>query len=410
MITPNQNKPEHIPSLEVVSTAYQDILDHNHSHTGFGALFRGIIEASIAEGPVDMEEPAEVDINKAWAELSARLPDDFGPGSTLPKIESKPLNEVLEEKAVEGDMQADLQDIFHNDTFTRMGLKIGPFGDTIGSSSGKRAASTEQVPLVQNSELYTDFLMTLTPGDVQLGTSQATLLDDVIHNMGRIVSLSYGPKQEKVTKEEEGQLKQLGEDTLRAFLQIEPQYERLGIDKEGHLLRAEQISLELKNYLGQTEERSGVVPEAISDEYTTYQDAKLSASRYNLLEDYVTYWGRDLLPEYIEGSQYLVLPENQGFGPAAWHKDGGPKQWNDALKYVARLQLEDRTREFGQEVKHSLVSSLNSAIDEIDTASSKPYYANSRTDLENIRNFLTEQDYNAKKLADYIDPRDLLVS
>ena len=49
------------PDLQAVTVAYGDILEHNSNHTGFGAMFSGILKGMMGSGDIidlDNQEPS----------------------------------------------------------------------------------------------------------------------------------------------------------------------------------------------------------------------------------------------------------------------------------------------------------------------------------------------------------------
>ncbi len=57
MSTPNPELPQGpTPDLQAVTAAYGDIVEHNGKHTGFGAMFRGMLGGL-------MERPEVIDVD-----------------------------------------------------------------------------------------------------------------------------------------------------------------------------------------------------------------------------------------------------------------------------------------------------------------------------------------------------------
>src|SRR5437763_671980 len=102
--------PNHIPSFNDVNAAYLDIIKHNEKHTGLGSALGGLFRALVPQEGQEGIDPQSID-------------------------------GVLEQGVVEGDMDAELQDIFHSDTFLRIGMKIAPFGSHITNGLGERVSS-----------------------------------------------------------------------------------------------------------------------------------------------------------------------------------------------------------------------------------------------------------------------------
>jgi hypothetical protein len=363
------------PSIEEITSAYDEILEHNSQHTGRGAGLGRIYKAM----------------------LSAQ---DNGQ-DTSTEVISTAIKTSVENAVVAGDMNGDLLGIFHDDVFMRAGVKIGPFGQYNTDSAGKASSSTELTPLVENTTLYTEFLQKLQPEDVQNETAEQ-FLGDVIQNLLKVTGIGFNTEVQKdVPLEDRAALAEVGQDALRTFVTIDPEYARLGLDGVALHKRTENISPELSEFLSSRKSRS--IPAEIRAEYRSHKEAVARVKTYEGMQSRVNYWGRNLLPEFLiaQSGQYLTAPKEQGFGPAEWHKDGGQHHWNDALNFVMSLETEERTKPFADEVKTGLVTSLDVAIAEID-ANDAVYFKAQKDDLQNIRNALTGAAYDHEQLEKYV--------
>lgn len=214
----------HIPSPQAVATAYGEVLEHNKRHAGFragfGNLFRAVIEAEVAN-----PDTAAEDIYAA-------------------------ANEKAGESTIEGDMQGELQGILHDDTFMRIGVRLAPLGSQLVGNTSERASSTELMPMIENTQLFVDFLGQHEPEALQKDANNLALVNDVITTLQRTIATCYGEMPDDLPEDQLQATRQYGEDALRTFLQIDEAYKRLGLSNP-------------------------------------------------VLEDYVTYWGRGVLPEYL---------------------------------------------------------------------------------------------------------------
>lgn len=356
------------PSKEIVAEAYGDILKHNEEHTGFGALFGGLVRTALKEEGVDVQ--------------------------------------VSDDIVAEGDMNAALQDIFHSETFTRIGVRMASqFGSFLAYSEGTAATSKAMVPIVQNQSLYTEFLETLEPSDVD-DTHINKLLGDVVTNLGRIINLTCSEESiNSASPAERVILAEAGEDALRRFIALDDEYSRLGVDNAGLTERSEVFSDELEAALDQELGCNDLSLE-LRQEYDDLREVKKQAGAYASLSRKVNYWGRNILTEGItaDAKGYLIAPAKQGFGPAHWHKDGGQRHWAAAYGFLTQIQEAEHTQEFGAEVKSSLLKSLDTAIAEIETAEEAPYYSSNKADLENVRAAINGDDFDAQKFMAYTQP------
>jgi hypothetical protein len=398
-----QSQPNHIPTLEVVNSAYADIIEHNAKHTGFGAMFRGMIG-----GLIENAEPI----------------DDENPGAEAADV-YKSVGEHMQEGVIEGDMSAELQDMFHSDTFMRIGIKLTPSGSYGVNGLGDKVTSEALSPVLENTELYKDFLDTVSPEQVEMKDGQ--LLPAVLSDLSHRISLCFDSKQrEEIPEEFQEAVEHYGEDALRTFLAIEPEYKRLGLDTSS--LRSKYATKPEPTHRDEITEHSHsdgtkynvrtqhparsdpAEQEALVKANKEYDVAHRIAGMSDRLEGYVEHWGKGVLPEFITAAngQYLIEPEQQGFGPAQWHYDGGQRYWSSALEFVALLGKDNRTEQFAEEVRAGLVRSLDAAVAEIDgnTDTEPPYFAGQRGDLVNVRNALMGQVFDTKQLEEYTKEPD----
>jgi len=364
----------HIPGPNEVNAAYADIQAHNKSHTGLGAGMVNIFKTMMDVQKADPDAPAEDIYNS--------------------------VNDSLTSAAVEGDMAAEIEDMVHSDTFTRIGMKLAPHGAVLSVAGGERVTGRGLEPVIDNTELFKDYLDTLNPEDVQDG--KMPILSAAVSGLSATVRTCFSPENRKSIPEGmQGAVTQVGEDALRTFLAIEPEYTRLGLDSES--LRSRHSNKpEGQEYLWVSK---GASQEATDSKaaHDTYRQSHRDADVFEDMENYVTYWGKDLLPEYIaaDNRQYLDEPAKQGFGPAGWHQDGGQTKWPDALAFVHQLEREYRTKEFASEVRQRLCRSLDTAIAAIDKGEEPEYIVGQRADLANIRTAITGEDFDEEKFVKY---------
>ncbi len=395
--------PEHqksvTPSKEVVTEAYGDILKHNKEYTGFGALFGSLLKTTLLTNEV-IENDTTGD---------GKLPDylhvglDVGSDHISSEAEGTSAS-VSQDIVTEGDMSAALQDVFHNDTFTRIGINMGQFGSFITGPEDTPATSKEVVPIVTNQSLYTEFLGTLDPSDIE-NKQTRKLLGDVVANLDAVVSFAFADESiNAMSPDERTRLAEAGEDTLRAFVAIDDEYSRLGVDGIGLTERTARISNELQAALDEgLQYKYGGLTAELRKEYDELQETKKQAKVYASLSRKVDYWGRNILTEGIiaDKKEYLVPPSEQGFGPAHWHEDGGQRRWAAAFGFLNQMQDGDRTKEFGAEVKEGLLKSLDTALETIEKSEEELYYSSQKADLENVRAAINGDEFDTQKFIAY---------
>ena len=367
------SSPNELPSYQEVTDAYAQIVEHNKRHTGFGSIAGAIARAIIKS---DSREAVGDD----------RSHDNA----------SDPVEEELKTTKVEGDMSGEIQEIIHQAIFKSVGLKLVSLGSEWIASSGVDATSAKIDFEIEDIELFSKFLGTIDPEDVVIGPNQ--LIPSILTNLQRRISWAYS---NNVPEDQQAVSEKYGEEALRSFLTIEPDIERLRLDSESLRERFPQKPKGrgwLRLGAGASDENK--VEKAAHDEY---DNAMEIAENYDLLQQYVEYWGRDLLPEFIESGLYLVEPAKQEFGPSQWHIDGGEHYWRHALDCVDRYESDDRTKSYGEEVKASLIRSLDSAIKDLQSGSeSAGWKLDVVKDLDNIRKLLKgDKDCDRQRIIEY---------
>jgi len=360
-------RPDYIPSVRDITFAYREVRNHNKAHTGIRAALANKLDAFNAE-----------------------------------EADGTPKNDTLDQKDFARDANAGFIDITTTDLFTRIGIKIARFGtQTEIEEIARQHESTSKaqlVPIVDNVELFKEFLSTLTPDDARdKGDNYEdvpVLLEDVVNTLKRTLVLGYQPPQDATLYNDDRQLlKDTGDEALRIFTEIDPIY------KDSLHVRDEPKDQALLDA-----EKSRIPPESTRRRIDFI-------SNYRILEKAEKYWGMNVLPEYIEGLPYITPADVRDPGPATWHKHAtfqrAPHwervQWREALGFLKRMDSDERTRAFGHDVRDSLIAGLAVAIDETDRVY---VYKRHKEDFVNIRNFLTGEEYDQAKLDKYINPPD----
>lgn len=362
------------PSLEEILSAHADICEHNDTHTGLAAVFRSLA-GSILKGAQEASGS-----NDESSEQAGFMPFDD------PEVLSKRIQQGTQESVLEGDMHADIQEILHSETFMRAGITLAPIGEYVTSESGAARTSKELVPLVTNSALYTEFLQTLSQDDVRSEQARAFLCD-IVANLSKVVDTAYDRNVRTTVPEElYMQAREVGEDVMRTFVEINYEHERLGVGSEGlRQLYEESLSNS-------------------SDDFTANRQRRNHLKAYEGMQKRIDYWGRGLLTEYIvaEKEQYLTPPDEQRFGPSQWQMDGGQYRWKQALDFVDELEQQDYTKLFADEVRESLLTSVDVALAGLEDPDEDIYWKSHEDDLVNLRRVLSGQEYDAQQLAAYI--------
>lgn len=338
MTDPELSK-QHIPSIQEASAAYADILEHNAQHTGFGAIFSGIFE-TVTETLEVGHETAEAVYEK--------------------------VGEKLEQKAVEGDMAAELQDIFHSDLFMHAGLKILPSGSHMANGEGKRVSSERLEPFVVNTQLFADFLKEISPEDAQTENNPKLLLDATA-NLKYIIGSCIAPsrKTAELAQEQGVNLNEIAEDGLRTWDAIESEYARLGLSAD---TMRERLQRNPKD-----------------------SEAQRQLHILGGLEQYVEYWGKGLLPEFIKAwNKGYITPAEEFYywPPARWAEDMSPDElsdrWEKAMNFIEALKEKEGAGDLLLKVRANLELSLTTSLTSMQEQeiSSTKYYEEALRDWQ----------------------------
>ncbi len=321
MVDPKETSNQNVLPFEQVSGAYNDVVRHNNSHTGFGGLLSAVLE-----GALERAEPIDAN-NEASAVYIY-----------------KKIGDKLDENVVEGEMDAELQDMFHADLFMRVGLKILPSGSHMEDGNGKRASSDRLNPYVENTQLFADFLKSTSPEDAQTEAGSELLIGVAI-SLDRIIEDFLGKDGNQQHPELEQTIsKEIGENALRSWDELADEYKRLGFSSD--VLREKLAHADMKD-----------------------------VSRYKRqlhiiggLEQYVDYWGHGLLPEFIEawGKGYITQEEEFYYwAPARWAEDMLPDElstkWEESMDFVEKLKDKEGAHELLQLVRSNLELALDSS-------------------------------------------------
>lgn len=314
----------HIPQLTQITDAYMEIKAHNSKHTGLGVAMVGIVRAA--------------------AESDDVLSTDEALYSNTEEPQTS-MTEMIGQVVSEGDMNAELQDIFHGDTFLRIGIKIAPLGESIVSVDGNKATTTELVPMIENTELFVEFLSTLNPEAFEDNVETLTLIRDTLQNLQTTIFKCFKKPIDGETSETIEMKREYGVNALRTFIAIDEQYQRLGLRTPAFY----------QEYL--EADKTGM----LDDSYKNRREAEMYARSYNELENYVKYWGGDVLEEYIEIGPIDRLSESK-----AWVIDGMQDRFDEEIDSIIRLIGPEKTTKLGIEAANAELAGIRTALHQMD--------------------------------------------
>lgn len=289
------------PTQQEVSAVYTEVLEHNRVNTGFGAMLGTILGAVIEEEEISPSGHSEV------------VSDDV----------HSVIDQRLEERKQETDLQGDLINLTSDTTMVAIGLRLESTGMHV-SGKDKAVSSRELEPHIDSPERFSEFLGTLKGEHVKEDESFRKLASDSIGNIVKKVQAIYTPEPGKLLlgEQQNAELEKLGEEQLRAFSIVSGSYESLGLNDTPDFQR---------------------------------------------MSEYTKRWGEGVLPDYLVAeSRAYLQPDVQGWGPASWQKDINPEKlaerWDEAMDFVRYLRQDSKKTTFAEEVFHTLDESLEQAL------------------------------------------------
>jgi hypothetical protein len=310
----------HIPPASEVTNAYGQIVAHNDARTGLGRGMGTMIVAMVEQD----------------------LAEDEG-------REPRSLDEIMEAGKTEDDMYGEVEAMVHGDVLERIGITLKPLGEHLATAGadgeeGHQVTSSKLVPVVSNTELFTDYLSTLDGEAVHNDEQALQLTTDVVNTLQSNIASAVLAETDNET--ERAVLNEFAEDGLRTFAAMDAKYKELGIDSPA----AYQRRLEAGS------------PQYLGDDYNRWVDAQRYERTYRELEDYVTYWGRGVLPERVKfgPTEAMADPENM-----TYYFDGMQDHLASEVDDVIGLIGPENTTEYGEELAQAKLSAMERVLEDM---------------------------------------------
>lgn len=126
-----------VPSVGEIDAAYQQTLDHNDTHSGFGAGFGALIKMMMQHPDVIGDDAQNQKAGEAREEV---------------------LGQISEEVKTEGQIDATVLDLMNENLFAKIGIKIFPSGGDNGGIT-MRNLKPHLIPYAGGA--YAEFLSTV---------------------------------------------------------------------------------------------------------------------------------------------------------------------------------------------------------------------------------------------------------
>lgn len=314
-MNPNQEYlPEKIPSLQEVTTVYQDVLRYNLEHTRKSTNILHVLDAVIEPGQT-FEESA----NSLKSSLANANIEDGAHGEQAYSI--------------------------HTNTLQHIGVSLQN-SSQLKSSTKLQVGVHKLIPRIDDVESFGHFLSTQTKAIVQSDIKHLDLFTDLLKGFRDQITHGFAPFPANADTTMVEQLMLGGEMALKTFDYINDDLKRLGLDKP--VLFTEILENEK--------------PSNHNDQYQKYIKAKQYKSSYEELEHFIKYWGEDLLKQYIRVGTQEKLAEAKYIYP-----DG--EQMNKKLIKLTAYILEmtsaekESIKQYGIESAKNLLSGVQKTIE-----------------------------------------------
>lgn len=317
--------PEPIPPLAEVAAAYHDVSVYNYRHTGMARAMAGFFSSEVR-----IADEGNGDEGVERSDGSAASP---AVGEAIERRLSR-----AESRQMEGDATSEINELIHGATFAAVGVEMVHVStDGSFTAFGPRDLADEVKPLVVDLDRYVEFLGTLDKDELQSNVRNLAMPTDIIHTLEGIVRRGYGELEPE--SEADDDYRETATWALRTFAKMEPEYERLGIDKPELYQQLLEIS------------------DPDLTEWEKQGQAERYLAAYDRLKNYVRYWGRDVLPEYMELYDELSVGPQTGY-----FEFDMTDQLAARVDRILELQKEDRTRKFGTEAARAKFQSLTQTL------------------------------------------------
>jgi hypothetical protein len=328
MASIHESLPEKIPSLDDVTTAYQEVLQYNKKHTGISTGILNLLKATI-ESEEAFEESATT------------------------------FEASLEQANTEDAMHKELTHIMHANTLRCIGVSLQN-GSQLRSSTGSPVGAQKLTPRIDDAESFRHFLSLQSKDIIQSDIKYLDLVVDLLKDLENQVSHGFAPFPATTDSAIVEPLMLSGEMALKTFDYINDELLGLELDKP-------EI---FKEILKQDR------PVYINDHYQTYLRAEQYRESYEELENFVHYWGQDLLQQYIRVGHEEKLKQEKYV-----YLDG--EQMNNRLIKLTAYILDmaknekENVRKYGIESANNLLQgvqkTINRMIIEPDVWYASPY-------------------------------------
>ena len=313
MTSSSESSPEKIPSIQDITDSYQEVINFNNKHTGMSICIMNILKATF-----EYEESVETSTSV--------------------------FEEALEKANSEDSMHKELTQIVHEDILRSIGVSL-QHGSQLKSSTGASISAPKLIPTIADIDMFQGFLSKQSKTEIQTDDKNLDLIIDLVKDIKKRVIEGATPFPESTDLYMVQACRYSGELALKHYDYVYDDLKRLGLDEPDYFIELLQ----------------GEAPAYLGEEYSEYIKAKQHIETSHDLEEYLEYWGRDLLIQYIRTGTPEQLQKDKIMYLDGEHMNVRLNKQTDYIIDLCNSQ-NDNEKDYGVASAKNLLQGINSTI------------------------------------------------
>ena len=308
-----ESLPNKTPSLQAITDSYQEVINFNNKHTGMSIGIMNILRATL-----EYEESVETSTSV--------------------------FEEALEKANSEDSMHKELTQIVNEDILRSIGVSL-QHGSQLKSSTGASISAPKLIPTIADIDMFQGFLSKQSKTEIQSDDKNFDLIIDLVKDIKKRVVEGATPFPESIDQYMVQACRYSGELALKHYDYIHDDLKTLGLDKPDYFI--ELLQKEAPAYLG--------------EEYSMYTKAKQHIETSHELEEYLEYWGRDLLIQYVRTGSPEQLQKDKIMYLDGEHMNIRLNKQTDYIIDLCNSQ-NDNEKDYGVTSAKNILQGINTTI------------------------------------------------
>jgi hypothetical protein len=308
-----ESLPNKTPSLQAITDSYQEVINFNNKHTGMSIGIMNILRATL-----EYEESVETSTSV--------------------------FEEALEKANSEDSMHKELTQIVNEDILRSIGVSL-QHGSQLKSSTGASISAPKLITTIADIDIFQGFLSKQSKTEIQSDDKNFDLIIDLVKDIKKRVLEGATPFPESTDHYMVQECRSSGELALKHYDYIHDDLKTLGLDKPDYFI--ELLQKEAPAYLG--------------EEYSTYTKAKQHIETSHELEEYLEYWGRDLLIQYVRTGSPEQLQKDKIMYLDGEHMNIRLNKQTDYIIDLCNSQ-NDNEKDYGVTSAKNILHGINTTI------------------------------------------------